>query len=90
MSTSSLMARQVVNLVPVPIPGRVEELIAEGIPEDALVAWAAAERAAHQVHLSRGPHYAEARERALADVARNNKIAAAHNPGLIVTAGGAR
>ncbi|MFE0088825.1 hypothetical protein [Streptomyces sp. NPDC059016] len=44
---------------------------------------------AYNVGLCRGPQYAEAREWALADLARANKVLAAYNPGLIVRSGGA-
>lgn len=71
-------------------PDRVAILIGDCIPEDILQAEIAAEDAAYRVRLSRTEYTAEARERALAELARANKILAAYDPRLMVRAGGAR
>lgn len=76
--------------VPVPIPDRVAVLIGRQIPERVLQAEREAENAAYIVRLCRSPRNAEARETALSDLARANKVLAAYSPKLVVTAGGAR
>jgi len=76
--------------VPVPIPDSIAILIGSQIPEHVLRAEVEAENQAYNVRLCRGPQYREAREYALADVARANKTLAAYDPRLMVHAGGAR
>ena len=76
--------------VPVPIPDAVAILIGQQMPEHVLRAEIEAENQAYNVRLCRTPLTREAREYALADMARANKTLAAYNPGLIVRAGGAR
>lgn len=78
------------RLIPVPIPDRVAILIGDCIPEHVLQAEIAAESAAYNVRLCRTPFTREAREYALADLARATKVLAAYDPRLIVRAGGAR
>ncbi|MFF2852667.1 hypothetical protein ACFVT5_41200 [Streptomyces sp. NPDC058001] len=68
----------------VPVPDAVALLAGAQIPPHILDAEIAAVDAVHRFGLSRGPRYEEARQVALADIARANKILAAHNPGLIV------
>ena len=72
------------ELVPVPIPDAVAVLIARQIPEHVLRAEVEATNQAYNVSLCRSPRYTEAREWALADLARANKTLAAYNPNLIV------
>lgn len=76
-----------VPLVPVPIPDSVAVLIGRQMPKPVLEAEIAAESAAYCIRLCRGPQYREAREAALAELHRQNKLLAAYNPGLIVKAG---
>ncbi|TVL89830.1 hypothetical protein [Streptomyces sp. SAJ15] len=76
--------------VPEPIPEAVELLIARGIPEHVLDAEIAAFEAAYNIGLCRSPKNREALAHNLHVWAKNNKIVAAHNPGLIVRLGGAR
>lgn len=76
--------------VPVPIPDAVTLLIARQMPEHVLRAEVEAENQAYNVRLCRGPQYREAREYALAELARANKTLAAYDPRLMVRAGGAR
>lgn len=71
--------------VPVPIPDAVAILIGRQMPEHVLRAEVEAENQAYNVRLCRGPQYREAREYALADLARANKTLAAWNPLLVVT-----
>ncbi|MFD3535356.1 hypothetical protein [Streptomyces sp. NPDC058664] len=72
------------ELVPVPIPDAVAVLIGRQIPEHILAAEIEATNQAYNVSLCRKPEYREAREYALADLARANKTLAAYNPLLIV------
>jgi hypothetical protein len=74
-------------MVPSSIPDRVADLIQSAFPESICQAVMAAEDAARTVRLCRGPQYREARELALGRLAAANKVLAAYNPGLIVTAG---
>jgi hypothetical protein len=74
----------------VPVPDRVAILIGDCIPEHVLQAEIAAEQAAYNVRLCRSPLTREAREYALADLARANKILGAYDPRLMVRTGGAR
>lgn len=76
--------------IPVPIPDAVAILIGDCIPENVLQAEIAAEQAAHSVRLCRTPLTREAREYALAGLARANKVLAAYDPRLMVRDGGAR
>ncbi|MCX5202409.1 hypothetical protein OG897_13250 [Streptomyces sp. NBC_00237] len=73
-----------------PIPDRVLRLIGSHLPDRIVVARRAASDAYVSYTRCRTPFTAEARERALAELARANKTLAAYNPGLVVTAGGAR
>lgn len=73
------------QLVPVPIPDSVAVLIGQQIPERVLRAEVEATNQAYSVGLCRKPENAEAREYALAGLARANKTLAAWNPNLIVT-----
>lgn len=70
--------------VPVPIPDRVAVLIGDCIPERILQAEIAAEAAAYSVRVCRTRFTRVAREYALADLARANKVLAAYNPGMIL------
>jgi len=72
------------ELVPVPIPDAVATLIGRQIPEHVLDAEIAAMNQAYVIGLCRKPETAEAREYALGDLARANKVLAAYNPRLIV------
>ncbi|MBB4984954.1 hypothetical protein [Streptomyces nymphaeiformis] len=81
MSRVSPMHHQ---LVPVPIPDAVATLIGRQIPEHVLAAEAEAINLAYNVTLCRAPQYREAREYALADLARANKTLAQYDPRLIV------
>ena len=74
----------------VPIPDSVAVLIGRQMPTPVLEAEIAAENAAYCVRLCRTPQTAEAREYSLAELAAANKVLAAHNPRLIVKAGGSR
>jgi hypothetical protein len=76
--------------IPVPIPDAVAILIGDCIPEHVLRAEVEAENQAYNVRLCRGPQYRKAREYALADLARANKVLAAYDPRLMVKAGGRR
>lgn len=80
----------IIPQVPVPVPDAVAVLIGGQMPARVLQAEVAAESAAYSIRLCRTPFTAEAREFALADLARANKILAAWNPGLTVKAGGHR
>jgi hypothetical protein len=76
--------------VPSIIPDRVAHVIHQNLPKrirEAVKATADAERS---FYLCRTPLTAKAREYAISDIAAANKLLAAYNPGLIVTAGGAR
>jgi len=75
--------------IPVPIPDAVAVLIGNAIPEHVLQAEIAAESAAYNVRLCRTPLTREAREYALGDLARANKVLGAYDPRLMVRAGGA-
>ncbi|MEU1071834.1 MULTISPECIES: hypothetical protein [unclassified Streptomyces] len=72
------------------IPDRVADLIASSLPSRVQLAVGNAASAEYAVRLSRGPRYTVAREYALADLARANKILAACDPGLRVIQGGVR
>lgn len=69
-------------------PDAVAVLIASQMPEHVLRAEVEAENQAYNVRLCRAPQYREAREYALADLARANKLLAAYDPRLVVKAGG--
>ncbi|MER5359282.1 hypothetical protein [Streptomyces sp. NPDC002785] len=75
-------------LVPVPIPDRVAALIGSCIPAHIVEAEFDAECAAREVRRFRGPRLCVEdqadREQALAELARANKILAAHHPRLPV------
>ncbi|TXS21421.1 hypothetical protein EAO71_27360 [Streptomyces sp. ms191] len=77
------------QLPAVPVPDRVADLIGQQIPERVLQAEVEAVNQAYNISLCRSPRYAEAREYALGDLARANKILAAFDPRFIVRAGGA-
>lgn len=76
--------------IPVPIPDAVAILIGRQMPPEVMAAEESAVDAAITVSRCRTVFTREARECALADLAWNNKVLAAYNPGLIVRAGGAR
>jgi hypothetical protein len=80
-------------LVPVPIPDRVAELIGSCIPPHIVQAEFDAERAAREVRRFRGPGLGiedqADRELALSELARANKVLAAHHPRLAVRPGSA-
>ncbi|MER7517846.1 hypothetical protein ABTZ91_15900 [Streptomyces sp. NPDC126499] len=76
------------QLVPVPIPDRVAALIGSQIPEHILQAEVEATNQAYCISLCRKPEYAEAREYALSELHRANKILAAHHPQLPVRPNG--
>lgn len=80
----------IIPQVPVPIPDSVASLIGNCMPAHVLQAEIEAESAAYSIRLCRTPFTAKAREYALAELARANKVLAAWNPRLIVRAGGAR
>lgn len=67
------------------VPDAVAVLAARQMPPHVMEAEEAAFDAAVTVSRCRTPLTREARKRALAEVARQNKILAAYNPGLIVT-----
>lgn len=73
-----------------PIPDRVPRLISSQLPDRILLAEKQASTAAHLVRLCRTESTREAREFQLAELAAANKVLAAYNPKLVVTAGGAR
>ncbi|EHM26455.1 MULTISPECIES: hypothetical protein [Streptomyces] len=78
-------------LVPVPIPDRVAALIGSCIPPRILQAEFDADCAAREVRRFRGPRLGVEdqadREQALSELARANKVLAAHHPGLAVLPG---
>lgn len=78
-------------LVPVPIPDRVAALIGSCIPPHILQAEFDAECAAREVRSFRGPRLCDEdradREQVLSELARANKILAAHHPRLTVRPG---
>lgn len=78
-------------LVPVPIPDRVAALIGSCIPPHILQAEFDADCAAREVRRFRGPRLCDEdradREQALSELARANKILAAHHPRLTVRPG---
>ncbi|MCX4790696.1 MULTISPECIES: hypothetical protein [unclassified Streptomyces] len=78
-------------LVPVPIPDRVAALIGSCIPPYILETEFDAECAAREVRSFRGPRLCAEdqadREQALSELARANKILAAHHPRLTVRPG---
>lgn len=82
MPTSSI------PLVPVPIPDAVAALIGGQLPAHILQAEFDAFDAAVTVSRCRTPFTTEARELALSELHRQNKILAAYNPRLILKAGG--
>lgn len=75
-------------LVPVPIPDRIAALIGSRIPPHILEAEFEAECAAREVRRFRGPRLGVEdqadREQALSELARANKVLAAHHPRLAV------
>lgn len=75
-------------LVPVPIPDRVAALIGSCIPPHILQAEFDADCAAREVRRFRGPRMGVEdqadREQALSELARANKVLAAHHPHLAV------
>ncbi|GGZ22681.1 hypothetical protein [Streptomyces nitrosporeus] len=79
-------------LVPVPIPDRVAALIGSCTPPHVLRAEFEAVCAAREVRRFRGPLLCVEdradREQALSDLARANKVLAAHHPALPVRPGG--
>lgn len=77
------------SIQPVPVPDRVAEMIGATIPPHILAAERASENAAGIVRLCRTPLTREARELALADLARANKVLARFSPKLVLTPGGA-
>ncbi|MFE6974898.1 hypothetical protein [Streptomyces sp. NPDC057682] len=80
-------------LVPVPIPDSVAALIGSCVPARILEAEFDAECAAREVRRFRGPRLGiedqADREQALAELARANKVLAAHDPRLMVRPGDA-
>lgn len=78
-------------LVPVPIPDRIAALIGSCIPAHILRAEFDAARAAQEVRRFRGPRLGiedqADREQALSELARANKVLAAHHPRLVVRPG---
>lgn len=85
MSPSS----QTPPLVPVPIPDRIAGLIGSCMPPEVMAAEEEAFDAAVTVSRCRTPYTTEARERALSELHRHNKIIAKYDPRLIVTSRGA-
>ncbi|MGW0312082.1 hypothetical protein [Streptomyces flavidovirens] len=75
---------------PIPVPDRVADLIASQFPPQIKVAVRESVKAATAFGWCRTEFTREAREYAISDMARQNKILAAYNPGLIVTGGGSR
>ncbi|MGW7001312.1 hypothetical protein ACWGCW_00440 [Streptomyces sp. NPDC054933] len=81
------------TMVPVPIPGRIAGLIGSQIPPHVMQAVTDAEGASVTVHRCRTEWTREARELALADLARANKTLAAYSPyspKLVLRPGGVR
>ena len=79
------------ELVPVPIPDRIAQMIGTAIPLHVLQAEFDAVRASCEVLRFRGPLCAEDqqdREQALAALARANKVLAKHHPQLPVRPNG--
>ncbi|THA67128.1 hypothetical protein E6P78_15920 [Streptomyces sp. A0958] len=78
-------------LVPVPIPDRIAALIGSCIPVHVLRAEFDAACAAREVRRFRGPRLGiedqADREQALSELARANKVLAAHHPRLVVRPG---
>lgn len=72
-------------IIPVPIPDRVAGLIGAAMPPEVMAAEEAAVDAAITVSRCRTSFTREAREYALAELARANKVLAAYDPRLIVT-----
>lgn len=72
------------QLVPVPIPDAVAALIGRQIPEHVLDAEIEATNQVYVIGLCRKAQYQEAREYALAELARANKTLAQFDPRLIV------
>ncbi|QES03571.1 hypothetical protein DEJ43_10270 [Streptomyces venezuelae ATCC 10712] len=64
-------------------------MIGRQVPEHVLDAEIKATNQAYVISLCRKPEYAEAREYALAELARANKTLAKYNPKLAVTPGSA-
>lgn len=81
-------------IIPVPVPGRVVDLIEGAFPEEVCQAVFAAADARREVLRFRGPLLCVEdqadRERALSELHLANKLLAAYNPGLILKAGGSR
>lgn len=73
-----------------PVPDRVLRLIGSQLPDRILLAEKAATDAAYRARTSRTQFTRVAREVNLAELAAANKVLAAYNPGLVMTAGGAR
>ncbi|MGW0034770.1 hypothetical protein ACWDXD_33755 [Streptomyces sp. NPDC003314] len=73
-----------VSTIPIPVPGAVTELMTRQLPEHVADAAFEAATSAYTVFICRAPQYREARERALADLARKNKILAAYDPAFVV------
>lgn len=71
--------------VPVPIPDAVAVLIGRQMPPEVMAAEESAVDAAITVSRCRTQYTREAREYALAELARANKTLAAWNPLLVVT-----
>jgi hypothetical protein len=81
------------ELVPVPIPDRIAAMIGATIPLHVLQAEVDADSAVREALHFRPLNCDEDRqdfEAALSRLARENKLLAKHNPGLIVRAGGVR
>ncbi|WP_406281995.1 hypothetical protein [Streptomyces sp. NBC_00209] len=78
-------------LVPVPIPDRIAALIGACTPAHILHAELDADCAAREVRRFRGPRLGiedqADREFALSELARANKVLAAHHPRLVVRPG---
>jgi hypothetical protein len=77
-------------MVPSQFPDRVADLIQTALPARVREAVIVAANEAYIARVCRAPQYREARESALGRLAAANKLLAAYNPGLIVTAGGAQ
>lgn len=77
-------------LVPVPIPDAVAVLIGRQMPIEVMAAEEAAFDAAVTVSRCRTVYTRKAREYALAELHRQNKVLAAYNPRLILRPAGAR
>ena len=76
------------HLPAVPIPDRVAVLIGSQVPEHVLQAEMEATNQAYCISLCRKPELAEAREYALSELHRANKVLAKHHPRLPVRPNG--